>query len=73
MKVIGDYRANGYAHLQDVVPAEVAAAFLERLKRDLGEKPINLGGVTQYPNLLARPALDIYGHQYYPCCSSCGG
>lgn len=66
MNIIGDYGADGYAHMQDVVPAEVAAAFLERLKRDLGEKPINLGGVRQFPNLLARPALDIYGHHYHP-------
>jgi hypothetical protein len=66
MKVVGDYAKNGYAHIEELIAPEVAAAFLERFRTDLGPNPVRLSGVTEYPNLLGRAALDVYGHHYYP-------
>jgi hypothetical protein len=66
MKVVGNYAADGYAHIQGLIPSEVAVAFLERFRADLGPNPVPLSSVDQYPNLLHRPALDVYGHHYYP-------
>lgn len=66
MKVVGDYAANGYAHIENIVPAEIAAALLERVSIEMGNRPIDLRAVTEYPTLLDRPALDVSGHVYYP-------
>jgi hypothetical protein len=66
LKLTGDYHARGYAHLEGLVAPEVAAAFLAQLKADIGPHPVNLSGVSEYPNLLQRPALEIYGQHYYP-------
>lgn len=66
MKVNGSYHEDGYAHLQGLVAPEVAQAFLQGLKKDLGDAPIALSKVTDHPNLLHRPAFEIYGHHYKP-------
>ena len=66
MKVIGSYHDQGYAHLEGLLPREVAAAFMLGLKQDVGPNPIALSRVTDYPNLLARPAFEIYGFHYKP-------
>lgn len=66
MKVIGNYFDDGYAHLQGLIPPEVAQAFLQQLKRAIGAAPIPLSRVTSHPNLLSRPAFEIYGHHYQP-------
>lgn len=66
MKVIGNYDQDGYALLQGLVATEVAQAFLHNLKRDLGPQAIPLSKVTDHPNLLRRPAFEIYGHHYPP-------
>src|SRR5687767_448822 len=66
MKLIGDYHDSGYAHLQNLIPGEIAQAFLQGLKQDMGEGAIGLTGVEAYPNLLKRAAFEIYGHHYKP-------
>ena len=66
MKVIGDYHGQGYAHLEGLVPPEVAAAFMFALKQDVGPQPIALSRVSEYPNLLNRPAFEAYGFHYKP-------
>ena len=66
MKVVGSYRDNGYALLQGLIPPEVALAFLQALRRDMGPGSIPLSGVRDYPNLLRRPAFELYGHHYPP-------
>src|SRR4051812_39591416 len=66
MKIVGNYATDGYAHIRELIAPEVATAFLERFRADLGPNPVRLSGVTGYPNLLVRPALDVYGHHYYP-------
>ena len=45
---------------------EVCSAFLAALKADLGDAPIPLSRVRQHPNLLRRPAFELYGHLYPP-------
>jgi hypothetical protein len=66
VNVIGDYTSSGYAHLEGLVPPEVAGAFLDRFKQDIGPAPVPLSRVREHPNLLQRPALEVYGHHYYP-------
>ena len=66
MKVIGNYHEQGYAHLQGLIDAEVAAAFLAGLKEDIGPGAIPLSRVQEHPNLLSRPAFEVYGHHYKP-------
>lgn len=66
MQVVGDYRENGFAWLRGLLPAEVARRFVAQLKRDLGDRALPLSGITQYPNLLKRPAFELYGQHYPP-------
>ena len=66
MKVIGSYQDDGYAHLQGLIPAEVARAFMQSLKEDVGPGAIPLSRVRDHANLLRRPAFEIYGPQYKP-------
>ena len=66
MEVIGDYGTEGYALLRGLVPREVAQAFLQSLKQDMGPGSIALSRVETYPNLLKRPAFEVYGHHYKP-------
>lgn len=66
MRISGSYEDDGYAHLDQLVSPAVAQAFLSRLKQDLGPQAIDLSRVAEYPNLLKRPAFEIYGHHYPP-------
>jgi hypothetical protein len=66
MEVSGSYHKNGYAHLRALVPPEVARAFLQGLHRDIGPGAIPVSRVRDYPNLLIRPAFEVYGHHYPP-------
>jgi hypothetical protein len=66
MKVAGDYQRDGYALLQGLVAPEIAQAFLQALKQHMGPAPIPLSRTTDYPNLLTRPAFEVYGHHYPP-------
>lgn len=65
MDVCGDY-SKGYALVKGLVGPEVCRAFLATLKGDLGDAPIPLSRVRQHPNLLRRPAFELYGHHYPP-------
>ena len=66
MRVIGSYRDDGYARIEGLVPAEVAQAFLQRLKTDMGGGPIPVSRIPSHVNLLTRPAFEAYGHHYTP-------
>lgn len=66
MKTVGDYDRDGYAHLQKLVAPEIARAFLQGLKQDIGDASIALSRVTSHPNLLRRAAFEIYGPNYKP-------
>ena len=66
MEVSGDYEGQGYAHLKRLIAPDVAWAFLQGIKEDVGTAPIPLSRVQSHPNLLKRPAFEIYGHHYKP-------
>lgn len=66
MNVVGDYDKKGYALIRQLVTPEVAKAFLGALKADLGPNELPLSDISQFPNLLKRPAFEIYGHHYPP-------
>lgn len=66
MQVIGEYGNSGFAWVQQLVPREVAQAFMARLRQDMGPNPIPLSSMKQFPNLLARPAFELYGRHYPP-------
>ena len=48
------------------IAPETAAAFVSLLKKDLGQSALPVSNVRDFPNLLARPAFEIYGHFYPP-------
>lgn len=65
--MLGDYQSDGYAHVERLIPPEIAKAFLQGMKKDLGSPPvIALSHIENYPNLLTRPAFEVYGHHYKP-------
>ena len=66
MRVLGSYGEDGYAHLQQLIAPEIAQAFLQGLKEDLGPGAIPLSRAEAKVNLLRRPAFEIYGHHYKP-------
>ena len=66
MKVVGSYHDEGYAHIEGLIAPEVAQAFLQGLKQDMGPAAIPLSRVTDHVNLLRRPAFEVYGHHYKP-------
>jgi hypothetical protein len=66
MKVHGDYSAQGFALVEALIAPEIARAFLTSLKSDLGPAALSLSGVREFPNLLARPAFELYGYHYPP-------
>jgi hypothetical protein len=66
MDVSGNYDQLGYLHVRELIPPEVARAFLTGIKEDLGPAPIDLTGVTKHGLQLRRPAFQIYGHDYRP-------
>ena len=65
MNVSGNYE-DGYAHLKGLIPPEIARAFLQGLKQDIGPGAIPLSRVAEHPNQLKRAAFEIYGHHYKP-------
>lgn len=66
MKVVGNYDEQGYALIEQLITPEVARAFLAALKADLGPADLPVSQITQFPNLLKRPAFEVYGHHYSP-------
>jgi hypothetical protein len=66
MEVIGDYHRNGYAHVRELISPEIARAFVAKLKADIGPGALPVSKIEDYPNLLARPAFEVYGHFYPP-------
>jgi len=66
LELAGDYHRDGYAAIRELIAPEVAAAFLRSLKGDMGPGPIPLSRVSRHPNLLRRPAFEVYGHHYPP-------
>lgn len=66
MEIVGDYEADGFAHIRGLVSEDLAQAFLRQMKTDLGDQAFSLANVRDHPNLLRRPAFEIYGYHYPP-------
>ncbi len=66
MDVIGDFESDGYAHIQKLVPAEVARAFMSRLKGATQGRPIPLSKPQAFPAVLKHPAFDVPSGAFKP-------
>lgn len=66
MEVVGSYHETGYAHVRELVAADVARAFLLGLREDVMPGTIPLRILKEHSNVLTRPAFEIYGYQYKP-------
>ena len=66
MKLSGNYNELGYLHVEQLIPVEVARAFMLAIKEDLGPAPLELSTLTEHGAQLKRPAFEIYGHDYRP-------
>jgi hypothetical protein len=63
---MGNYDADGYALVEELIPREVAQAFVGALQADLGSSTLPVSTKGQMHALLSRPALELYGHHYRP-------
>lgn len=63
MKVNGDYQAQGYAHIEGLIPAEVGEAFLRQLRADLPQATSQF--LTHAP-IIKKTSIDVYGRDYPP-------
>ncbi|MEQ1492234.1 MAG: hypothetical protein ABL932_16950, partial [Terricaulis sp.] len=63
MKVNGDYQAQGYAHIEGLIPPEVAEAFLRQIKADL---PSATSQFLTHAPIIKKTSIDIYGRDYPP-------
>lgn len=66
MKVHGDYKSDGYALIEGLVPAEVANALLGSLRASLGGPDNNYPGFQSQEMLTSRPTIEIPGHSFFP-------
>jgi len=66
MEVAGDYHKDGYAHVRELVPPEVARAFMAGLKQDMGSAPISIRQPGEVSPILKQSAFEIYGYAYKP-------
>lgn len=63
MIVSGDYARDGYAHIRDLIPADVAEAFLRQLKADLPDLMTRF--LTHAP-IIKKTTIDVYASDYPP-------
>jgi hypothetical protein len=66
MEVIGDYHADGYAHLKGLISPQLARAVLKIIRQNVMPGPIPLHIIKEYSGVLRRPALEIDGYQFAP-------
>lgn len=59
MKIHGDYRRVGYAHLERLLPPEITQALLDYLWRDLRDEKLPVR--FRQNVLLTRPAVELHG------------
>jgi hypothetical protein len=64
--VIGDFENDGYAHIRELVPPEVARAIVARLKEATGGRPIPLSKPQPFPAVLKHPAFDVSSDLFRP-------
>jgi hypothetical protein len=63
MNVPRTYQACGYAHIEGLIPAEVAEAFLRQIKADL---PHATRQFISHAPIIKRTSIDIYAADYPP-------
>lgn len=63
MKVNGDYRTAGYAHVEGLIPPEVGQAFLRQVRADLPE--LTRQYISHAP-IIKRTSIDLYAQDYPP-------
>ena len=66
MDVVGDIHSDGYAHIRNLVPEEVARAFMARFKEATHGKPIPLSTPQPFPAVLKHPAFDVSSDLFKP-------
>lgn len=63
MRVQGDYARQGYAHVEELIPPEVADAFLRRLSADL---PDLTSRFLAHAPIIRKTSIDVYAADYPP-------
>jgi len=63
MKVSGSYHEQGYAHIEGLIPGEIAEAFLRQLKADL---PLLTSKFISHAPIIKRTSIDVYATDYPP-------
>lgn len=58
------YWQQGFLHVEQLIPREVATGMLVRMKSDFARQGIDLARLEKDGPLLARPAVEIYGFHY---------
>jgi hypothetical protein len=58
------YWNEGYLHIEQLIPPEVATGMLVRMKSDFARQGVDLARLEQQGPLLTRPAVEIYGFHY---------
>ena len=66
MEFLGDFQKDGYAHIRELIPPEVARAFVARLKEATGGRPIPLSRPQPFPAVLKHPAFDVSSDAFKP-------
>ena len=66
MDVLGDFDRDGFAHLRDLIPGEVARAFMGRLKEATRGRAIPLSKPQPFPAVLKHPAFDVSSDAFKP-------
>jgi len=66
MKISGDYQRDGYAFVEQAVPAIVAKALLERIRMDLQRSGTPLDRFARGSDILSREAVELSAEQYTP-------
>ena len=66
MEFLGDFQKDGYAHIRELIPPEVARAFVARLKEATAGRPIPLSRPQPFPAVLKHPAFDVSSDAFKP-------
>ena len=66
MKVHGDYEVDGYALIENLIPAEVASALLASLRAGLGGPDNSFAAFRSQEMLTRQPTIEIPGHSFFP-------
>ena len=64
MKIHGDYAATGYAHVEQLFPAEVTEALLNQFWSDLKGERVKL--TFAHPDVVSNVVTEVYGPDYPP-------